>query len=215
MPSYAFLSHILSQTTPGFGGTTGFVARTTSSIREGKNSNSQRWELTNHIGTHVDMPRHFIEQGPTVDHFEASQWVFHKPYLWLRPTAPNTLIDTGGCEHIPHACDLLLIKTGFEAYRQTRPYWEQNPGLTPELGQWLKTYRPNVQALGFDFLSASAFQHRDVGREAHRVFLAAPSILLFEDMRLSGLKCTPHRVIALPLRVEGADGSPVTVIAEL
>ena len=51
------------------------------------------------------------------------------------------------------------------------------------------------------------------GKKAHFSFLIENDILVLEDMDLSNLKETPDRVIIAPLLIEGADGSPCTVIA--
>ena len=78
--------------------------------------------------------------------------------------------------------------------------------------------------IGFDFVSLSCFQARDLGRRAHRAFLAqrpdgleevAAPILVIEDMHLAELDVAPRRVVIAPLMYDAADGAPVTVIAEL
>ena len=74
-----------------------------------------------------------------------------------------------------------------------------------------------MRAIGFDFISLTAYQHREIGREAHRAFLAKyrdkPPIRIIEDMALAALSKAPSEVTVLPLFVRGADGAPVTVLA--
>jgi kynurenine formamidase len=73
--------------------------------------------------------------------------------------------------------------------------------------------------IGFDFISLSSYAHRDLGREAHRAFLAEleidgdnkDPILIIEDMDLSKIKICLSKIIVSPLRFEMADGAPVTV----
>ena len=37
--------------------------------------------MSNHLGTHVDAPSHFVDQGKTLTDYEAKDWVFSHPFL--------------------------------------------------------------------------------------------------------------------------------------
>jgi arylformamidase len=215
-----YLSHVLSQKTTGYGGKKGFIFEIVSSQAQGDSSNSSRWIFHNHIGTHIDVPYHFSEKGLKLDSYEASFWYFESPYFIDYPTQAGDLIAPGlWSENIPLEADLLLIRTGFEAYRQKELYWQNNPGLSGELGVWLRENRPKLRAIGLDAISATCYQKRAEGKRAHLAFLSSEvkgnPILIIEDMSLYALKVSPHRVIMTPLIVEGADGGPVTVLAEI
>ena len=75
-------------------------------------------------------------------------------------------------EAVPIKTDLLLIKTGFAIFRNSNDplerekYVSQGPGISPEIGNWLRKFR-NVRAIGFDFISLTSYQHREIGRRAH------------------------------------------------
>ena len=116
---------------------------------------------------------------------------------------------------LPEKTDLLILKTGFEAYRQTEDYWGNNPGLLPELAEKLKNKCPRLRAVGMDFISVSSFNNRTLGREAHKAFLLVHDLLLIEDMKLSEMTSQPKEVTIAPLMIDKIDGVPVTVIAQL
>ena len=220
--SYLFLSHRIDKDTPGFGGISDFNLKVVKNLSEGASCNVSRIEMSMHLGTHVDAPFHFCESGGTVDEIEANQWVFRKiAFVRLKDVLANSIIDHGSwCEELPHDLDLLLLKTGFEELRGSSLYWQQNPGLSPALGDWLRVNRPTLRALGFDFISASSFTNRKLGRLAHRAFLEHDKskgrpILLMEDLHLKDLHDEPIEVIGLPLRVFKADGAPMTIIAKI
>lgn len=220
MSKYIFLSHILNNDTVGYGGQKGFVSTSQRSICHGDSSNNSRWELSNHIGTHIDAPYHFDKDGLTIERVKADQWIFSKPHLAVVSLHGGELLEPGTwVESIPRDCDLLLVKTGFEFKRAQADYWQANPGLSPKLGFWLRENRPQVRALGMDVLSTTSWMQRPVGREAHLAFLgeynSTPPIMLIEDMSLRELTNNPRSVIIAPLRVDKADGSPVTIIAEV
>jgi arylformamidase len=213
-----FLSYFLDDATPGYGGLAGFKSRSVKSMLCGDASNSQWWELSNHIGTHIDAPFHFSMEGRKIDEFPASFWKFEHPFLVDRPSELNELIGPESwAEQIPQECDLLLLRTGFEKRRDREEYWSSNPGLLPELGRWLRAHRGQLRAIGFDMISLTSYQNRPVGRESHKAFLGTGEpghpILIIEDMKLGELSGSPNWAIVSPLRVRGADGAPVTVIA--
>jgi arylformamidase len=210
-----FLSHPLDVDTPGFGGASAFSRHFVKSIDKGDSSNSELWTFNNHVGSHVDSPRHFSSAGATISDFTASHWVFDR--VTVVPIAAKTdeIISPGAwCDEILMDCELLLLKTGFEAVRAEEAYWKHNPGLSPDLAMWLRAHRPSVRAIGFDFISLTAFQHRELGREAHKAFLSHTTspLLIFEDLKLSACGPKLKQVIALPLMVKNGDGGPVTVV---
>lgn len=219
-----FLSHSLSQTTPGYGGGQGFHSSSDKKQAAGDSCNTQKWSLSNHIGTHVDAPRHFFEIGAAVDHYPADWWVFHDVAVCAVPVGgkgrwigPEDVAGLVGMDD-----EAALIVTGFEGLRDATAYWEDNPGLSPELGFWLRRNRPALRLVGVDFISIARLADREKGRESHRVFLDPAGdghpILPVEDMRLSPLENGRRkikRMVVSPLRVVGADGAPVTVIANV
>jgi arylformamidase len=214
-----FLSHPLSSRTPGYGGKQGFFTEPATCISCGDSSNSQKWTLSNHIGTHIDCPKHFSENGKTLDQYTADEWIFKSVYLVDRPAQKADILGVEGwCQAIPASCDLLLIRTGFEKHRETEIYWQSNPGVAPELAVWLRTHRPKLRALGMDFISITSYQNRPLGRLAHKALLApdgAPGnpILAIKDMMLSGLESDPQMVIVSPMIVTNGDGGPVTIFS--
>ena len=74
-------------------------------------------------------------------------------------------------ETLDQTTDLLLLRTGYEAYRAEDRYWAKNPGLHPDLGGWLRTEYPTVRVVGMDVISVTSRLHREEGREAHRALL--------------------------------------------
>ncbi|MDH4467883.1 MAG: cyclase family protein [Bacteriovoracaceae bacterium] len=219
--NYIFLSHVLSSETPGYGGKVGFKTSKVKSIQEGDSCNQSLWELNNHIGTHIDAPFHFSSNGRPIHDFDANFWVFENVHLQELIVDRPELIDVDQwVERIPENCDLLLIKTGFEKYRSIDGrYWSDNPGLSANLGTWLRKNRTKMRVIGFDFISITSFAFREMGKVAHKAFLdnnlEGNPILAIEDMHLENLFTAPKKVYVSPLRVLGADGSPVTVTAEI
>lgn len=218
-----FLSHLLNSETPAFGGSKGFEKRILKAIEKGDSSNSESWQLTNHIGTHIDLPYHFDPSGLKMEGFEARAFFFEKVIVVEHEAQPAELIGAPVFEREQkriESADLILIKTQFERFRKEPKYWESGPGVSEKAGFYLRERCPSLRAIGFDFLSLTSFQHREEGRAAHRALLGhgkRPPVLIIEDLSLQALSESDSgkfRVVVAPVRVEGADGAPVTVFAE-
>lgn len=218
MKQFIFLSHTISEETPGFGGHKVFFGSPKKSISKGDSCNQQMWEMDNHGGTHIDLPKHFFENGKAIDAYEPHEFVFHSVGLLDLSLKPTELIEIDHFKTVdlPSQMELLLIRTDFEARRGKRSYWEENPGVSPEVASHLRSAYPHLRAIGFDFISLTSFQHRPVGRLAHQEFLGTERpIWIIEDMSLKALAHAPDQVIVSPLRVSGADGAPCTILAKV
>lgn len=216
-----YLSHFLSNETPCYAGNKEDVKiEKASCICSGDSSNSMRISIKNHVGTHVDLPRHFDEGGRTLNDFEPQEFFFKELVVIDVPILSARLIEIDDIKsHLESAalCDFLIIRTGYEKLRDTNRYWNDNPGVSPEVGKFLRKNYPSIKAIGFDFISLSSFKYRPLGRVAHKEFLVEENegnpILIVEDMKLSGLNEQYKKAMVIPMLVDGADGAPVTVIA--
>lgn len=213
-----WLSHLLDNYTPQYGGGKGFLIIEDKAIAKGDSCNTSQLSFSNHIGSHVDAPSHFIEGGPSIDSYTPEEWVFYRPVVMNAFADPCQMIEFK--DLVPpeknfdtKLVDVIMLKTGFEKYRAEKKYWSDGPGLSPKMAEEIKDAFPSIKALGMDMISISSLHHRDIGRKAHRAFLSA-NIRLFEDLTFANIK-NPERlvqIVALPLRVAGINGAPCTVI---
>ncbi len=223
--SWIYLSHVLSNNTPLYGGNGQVKIERSRTINSGDSSNSSEISLPAHAGTHVDAPYHFDPDGTTLDGYMAEYWFNTKIWLIDVDSKPGEILNLSKIgpklEMVPENCDLLLLRTGAESWRADNPklYEKEGPGVGVDVALWLRKNR-KLKFLGMDFISTSSFAHRELGREAHRAFLGAdmniaPPIMLVEDMALSKLEHKPNSVWIVPIRFSEADGAPVTVMAQI
>lgn len=214
---WVWLSHALSAATPGYRGGQALNITPASRIADGASSNSLRLALSNHAGTHVDAPLHFLENGASVDSYEPRDWIFTAPCLVDIGCVESVLLGSERIlPHIPNrtATDLILIRTGMEAYRGEDRYWKSYPALGAEVAEALLGRAPALRAVGLDTISLTGFDFREEGRHAHRAFLSR-GLRIFEDLALAPVTDARdlRQVVAMPLRIAGGDGGPCTVAA--
>jgi kynurenine formamidase len=133
------------------------------------------------------------------------------------PADDGHLITPGDvADRVTTKPDLLLLRTGYERYRREERYWQRNPGLSPELGHWLRENHLSVRVVGIDCISITSRMHRKTGRAAHRAFLDPEAqgnpIPLIEDMALKEVSGNLQQIVIAPFPVAGADGGPCTIM---
>lgn len=223
MSNYILLSHKITSNTPSYGNRDSVEIRSKSSIENGETANTSTWIFSNnHIGTHIDVPKHFSDDGLKTFEIPISDYFFNIVELIEIPCMEGRLInieDFSKLENIDKNVELILIKTGFENFRKEEKYWNDNPGLAPELANYFRDKYKKLRCVGFDFISLTSWKFRKEGRLSHSKFLAPQKtekpILVIEDMKLNDLCSKINLVIVSPLFVEDGNGGAVTVFADI
>ena len=205
-----YLSHFIDSYTPVYGGARGeILIEQIRSIEKGDTSNNLHFTFPAHIGTHIDFPYHFSNNGKKSNEYPPSFWIFHKiGFLNCTIDDVEHNLDTLSTD-----IEILILKTGFGANRHKEIYWSGQPVIPAKFATLFKNKFPKLRVFGFDMISLTSKLDREEGKQAHISFLINNDILIIEDMNLSNLVNTPYNIIVSPLQIMGADGLPCTVIA--
>ncbi len=157
-----------------------------------------------HAGTHVDAPVHVDPAGTPVDRLDPL--LFLGPCRVVRPApGPGGLVrpgDLAGALDTPR----LLLATG-TCPDPDRRFSRDFATLAPETVAALAA--AGVRLVGIDTPSVDPFDSTDL--PAHRA-LARHGIVAIEGLRLAGVPAGRWDLVALPLRVAGADAAPARVL---
>lgn len=188
---------------------------------------ANRWELTEHIGTHVDAPCHFAEHGrcldalPVGDFFAEAVVIDLQARAAVDPDTELTLADLAAWEaangSFPHRC-AVLMRSGWDARWPSQARFANVdardamhfPGFSRAAVERLATI-PQVLGIGVDTLSIDP--GRDTRYEGHHVWAAADKWAIECLANLSRLPARGAHIFAGALRVESASGSPARVVA--
>ncbi|MCG8634091.1 MAG: cyclase family protein [Desulfobacterales bacterium] len=218
---FIYLSHVLDETTPVYGNGASLTREQGNRMAAGDSCNTQVWHLSNHIGTHVDAPRHFCRDGAFLDDYPADFWICSSVFCLEAGDIGSGDIVSASCltlDAVPEDIDLLLIKTGFGDLRGRHEYMMENPGFDPDMAEGLRSRFPNLKMIGFDSISLSSFASRPLGRIAHKAFLDHERpILIIEDMDLTQINQggAVREAAVVPVRVRNSDAAPCTIIARI
>ncbi len=218
------LSHLISQRTPAYGNRDRIIIRDNSSIIKGETANSSCWIFSNnHIGTHIDAPRHFSATGKKTHEFEINDFFYDKVKMVDIPCTSGTLVSINDLKNVEDTIsrdvELIFIRTGYENYRDDDKYWNDGPGLAAELADYFRSGFPELRCVGFDFISLTSWNFRQEGKISHKAFLCPEEpnkpILVIEDMTLTAIKSPIKSVVVAPIFVEDGNGGAVTVFADV
>jgi kynurenine formamidase len=193
---------------------------------------SNRVEMPEHGGTHIDAPIHFSKGKQTLDQIPIDRMVGAGIRIDVTEQCGRdrdyrvTISDfeRWEAEHgqIQNGA-IVLLDTGYARFWPERKQYLGTdlrgqegvralhfPGLHPEAAAWLVRER-QVKAVGID--TASIDYGQSIKFETH-VALLSQNVLVFENLaNLHDLPARGFDVIALPMKIAAGTGGPLRVIA--
>ncbi len=185
-----------------------------------------------HAGTHMDSPSHFVRGGLTIESIAPSQLIGPGVVVDVRgacaadPDYQMTTVDLANFERdhgrIPEGA-ILLVHTGWGQYWGDRQRFLGTedledagqlhfPGISEEAARWLVSSR-SLKGVGIDTMSLDHGPSRDF--VVHRILYGAGLFGLENVACLEGMPPTGATVLVLPVKIKGATGAPARVVAFL
>jgi len=199
------ISPVLSPRVAVWPGDVGFSRAVNLSIADGANIDLSAITTTVHVGAHTDAPSHYAASGEGID--RRSLDLYYGPCLVVRVDLPRGSRVLP--EHLPaHVADReelpgrLLVATG--SFPDPDDFNEDFCSLSPELVRW--AHRRGVRLLGIDTPSVDPCD--DAELHTHTA-IAELDMAILEGVVLEHVSPGEYTLIALPLKIEGADASPV------
>src|SRR5919202_2691909 len=155
-------------------------------LADGDDLDLSQWTLGSHTGTHVDAPSHFLAGAPDVE------------ALGLDPLVGPCLVVDVAAGRLP--------ATGT---RYQRLLLKHSPGVSAETAEDLVAR--GVRLVGVDSLSVEAAEAVEAGAPTHRALLAA-GVAILEGLVLEAVPPGEYFLVALPLRPQHTQASPVRAI---
>ena len=177
-----------------------------SEIRSGADANVTLCRITAHTGTHMDAPCHFLDGAAGIETFPLEAGVGRARVIEIDATGAITgeeLRQKG----IRRGERILLRTTNSWRDWAREEFHRDFVALNASAAEVLA--QAGVRLIGVDYLSVGLFEGDGV--QTHRTLLNA-GIWIVEGLDLSRVKEGDYDLICLPLRIEGADGSPARVI---
>jgi arylformamidase len=174
---------------------------------KGDSSNDTRFICSSHAGTHIDAPRHFLENGKTVDQIKLDILMGPVYVVCFHKTKAIKAADLDKA-NIPRGTKRLLLKTDNSKLWQKRvkKFKKDFVALTPDAAEWI--VKRGIKLVGIDYLSIQKFNGDP---KTHKTLLSK-NIVIIEGLNLSKVKSGLYELICLPLNMVGAEGAPARTI---
>ncbi|WP_026580859.1 arylformamidase [Bacillus sp. J33] len=176
---------------------TAFTKEQTGSVNIGRITTSL------HTGTHVDAPFHFNDEGEKISELDIELYI-----------GPARVIDVSAFDRVDaeilggfdlEGVERVLLKTAVPNNPEVFP--ERISELTADMAEYLGS--KGVRLLGVDVPSVDPLDSKDM--ETHHA-LYRNGIHILENIMLDEIEEGDYELIALPLPIKEADGSPVRAV---
>jgi arylformamidase len=160
-------------------------------------------EATVHLGAHADAPNHYGVTGQAIH--ERSLDYYLGPCQVVQVLAVRGAALSPAALTTPITQSRVLLATG--TFPDPEHFNTDFAALSPELVDML--HERGVKLVGTDTPSVDPFDSKDL--PAHQAFLRHDMAIL-EGLLLQGVPSGVYELIALPLKLEGFDASPVRAV---
>jgi arylformamidase len=178
------------------------------SMDKGEYVNVSRLSAGVHIGTHVDAPHHFMNDGRTIE--QLSLEVLTGPcYVAQLPDGIEAITaQVLDGMPVPANVNRILFGTSNSRFwsRGETEFQEDFVAVTEDGAEWLVEH--GIQLIGIDYLSVAPYS---ASIPTHRVLLGA-GVVVVEGLDLSAVPRGFYDLYCLPLKLLGSDGAPARAI---
>jgi arylformamidase len=178
-------------------------------IGNGDTANVSVLTMSDHAGTHVDPPIHFLEGGNTVDKLPLDALI-----------GPCVVVPFDGPGHVsaewldrakvPARTERILFKTANSARWSdpAAPFTRDFTTINATAAKWCVDH--GVKLVGIDYLSIEPQGAEKEGYPVHKTLLAA-EVVVIEGLDLRAIKPGAYELICAPLKIKDGDGGPARV----
>ncbi|MFN3533878.1 MAG: cyclase family protein [Desulfatiglandales bacterium] len=160
--------------------------------------------ISTHTGTHIDAPSHFLERGKSIDSIELERFIGEAQVLEVKGGEIDSRIIE---REIKEGVRRILFKTTNSSFMENNTFSKRHAHLTMDGARAIVS--KEILLVGIDYVTVERFGTPDFS--VHKTLLCA-NIPILEGLNLASVEPGLYRLIALPLRFEGLDGSPVRAV---
>lgn len=200
MPRILDISSTLSDRLATWPGDAGFQREVRASHAAGNGFDVSSLHTTAHAGTHADAPSHILADAPTLEAIDLDPYWGPCQVIQVALPLRARILP----EHLtaPIMAPRVLFRT--DSYPDPERFTETFNAFSAELITWL--HAQGVVLVGLDTPSVDPFDSASL--ESHHALFEC-GMRCLEGLVLTHVEPGAYELVALPLKVEGGDGSPV------
>lgn len=157
-----------------------------------------------HTGTHIDAPYHFLENGITIDQIPLNTFIGKCQVIFVEK---DIISKEEIQKKINPGIKRIIFKTKNSTLWNIDNFSKKFTHLTLSGAEYL--IENNIILVGIDYVSIEQFGTPDFA--VHKK-LFSKNIPILEGLNLTNIDPGEYYLIALPLKLENLDGSPVRAV---
>jgi len=202
------ISLTLSPDLPSWPGDPKLELKQFESMDKGSSTNCTSISTSVHVGTHVDAPHHFLNDGHTVEGLSLE--VLTGPCYVLQLPDGVDAITSEVLERSEITSEMKRILFGTSNSHLwasgEKEFQTDFVAITEDGAEWLVEH--GVQLVGVDYLSVAPYGD---STPTHFILLKA-GVVVVEGLNLSKVMRGFYDLYCLPLKIAGSDGAPARAI---
>jgi arylformamidase len=175
-------------------------------VSKGGSSNVSSLSFGSHTGTHVDAPKHFFDDGMTIDAVPLDLLMGPAMLICVEDDV-NAVGEAELRLHEIKGHTRVLIKTRNSSYIRDSEFKKDYAYLAPDGAAYLVSL--GIRLVGIDYLSIEQFHS---GHHRTHKTLLEHDVVIVEGLDLSAPPMGPYDLRVLPLRLVGLDGAPARAV---
>ena len=181
-----------------------------------ENRETRKLVLGTHTGTHIDVPRHFIPGGITVDQIPLEQLVGPASVLDLTAFGAQSEVDVKDLVRAldGRSAERVLMRFDWDRYLGSMDYYNDSPYLSEAAAQWL--VGNGCRLLGMDTpMPDNPKNGQNCSKDSpnHKILLGENVVLVEYMVNLAALDHPVVQLVVAPLKIRDGDGAPVRAFA--
>ena len=169
--------------------------------------NLSRLEMSCHSGTHLDVPYHFYEDGKTLDDFSVTDFIKRVHVIEIMDPAQVSESEVDWNRIKPGEGVLFKTRNSREKLVKSGKFVSDFVYLSPEAAK--KINDCSASLVGIDYITIDKY-----GAEIFHSHLEVlgKDVIVLEAINLAQVPEGAYTLMCLPLKLSGADASPVRAI---
>ena len=177
-------------------------------VAKGAPYNLSEMKMSVHTGTHMDAPRHFLDDGALIEDFPLELLIGEVQVVDIPQDAESINATVLRAAGIRSGIKRVLFKTRNSQYWKTHPQEFQDDFVSVSLDGADYLIEQGMELVGIDYLSISP---ADDFRPVHSR-LMEKNIAIIETLDLSEAEAGFYTLVCLPLKLRGVEGAPVRAV---
>ncbi len=174
--------------------------------------NTSRFVLGSHSATHMDAPSHFFEGMNDIDQLDPARCIGEVTCVDMRHKKAKDVVTLADVKDIP-VSERMLFAFGWDQWWKTPNYYVDTPYFEKEAIEYLLEQGMRFMAMDTPSPDTTSSIGKKDDSPMHKLLLSNEVIIVEYLCNTSEIDfAKKHEIIALPLKIKGADGCPARVV---